>query len=143
MRIIFGNEEDGTYVVCAGNKQAPYGIDYDGRHLVQVAELFNASAVEVVARGNRRVALSFSVDKEYETLADAALAAMKEENRIPRSGTLEVTEDSDGSSGSIMDCALESFRLQQDGVTLRMRYGFVGGGFEGAANNNDIPEPKT
>jgi hypothetical protein len=103
----------------------------NGTRVLQIEQPFRSDTVKVTPRKNRQVVLEFSVQKEYENLEQAAAAAVTEESQIPFKGILFIEED----CLRQMVSALESVSIQQVGVTLKIRYRFVGEGFttEGGA----------
>ena len=141
MTISFTDSVTSEVYWCArGGKEGPYNFSFSGERSVQVAQFFRAESVRARGRGNRAITLEFSVDKEYDTLSDAAIVAVGEESIIPHEGVLEVNE----STGTrlFMDSAFQSINITQRGVTLTMRYRFVGGGFTGT-DGEPISVPST
>ena len=129
-----------VYWCARGGKEAPYGFSFSGERSVQVAQFCRAESVRARGRGNRSITLEFNVDKEYDTLEDAAIVAVGEESIIPHEGVLQIDE---GSGATIvMDSAFQSIQITQRGVTLTMRYRFVGGGFTNS-NGDPIVVPST
>jgi len=112
-------------------RAGPSGLRINGRQLNQEVELPRAAALAVIARGNRRNAVSFSVVRVFPTLGLAGVFRSTQLNQLPLSGALVFTDScgADQTTSTLMCAALVSADAEQLGVSVVVTYNFLGGTF--------------
>jgi len=122
-------------------RAGPSGLRINGRQLNQEVELARAAALAVIARGNRRNAVSFSVLRVFPTFGLAGLFRSTHLNDLPVSGDLVFTDSSgaDQTTSTLAGAALVSADTEQLGVSVIVTYNFLGGTFtSGVANGTGL-----
>jgi hypothetical protein len=114
--------------LATGGREAAANVAVNGTQVVDIQQLFNATAVRPVARGNKADTFSFSVRLLKTSLLYSERFILSHLANLPGSGQLEAVCGRDGDQQSFfLDAVLQSVERTYLGLTPAVRYTFVGG----------------
>ena len=133
----------GNYALCDGTRSGGVGVTrlrFRVDHKLQVAEIFRAPEVTTFDRGNRKTTVTFEVSQTFDTLEDADVFVLTQEDNIPGTGLVTFTATKPNGQKVVRYLAggkIQSHELlEQIGVTTRYQYIIVGGTIQQAVPSN-------
>jgi hypothetical protein len=106
------------------------GLRSQGRSQAQVNPAVGAEAVECIDRGNLQMTITFSVDREHESIEAAIVHALRHKSDlIGISGDCEFVSE-DGVAERVLTLAaavIPDVDVETDGVSTTTRYTITGG----------------
>lgn len=116
--------------LAPGGVECASGVSLNGSQVVELQQLFRATAIRPVARGNKQDVFSFAVRQAKDTVRLAERAMLSILATLPGSGQLEVTCGQTGDEETFyLDAVLQSVERTSIGLSPAYRYTFVGGLF--------------
>lgn len=142
MQILF----ETTYL-APGQAQSASGIALNGRQIVDEAAFFRAATKTFYPRGNLSVKFEFTVWYVYATSVLAEVALLTLPGQLPMTnadnGVLQCLCGAETPATSqicyMAGAVLEDVSLQQIGVSIGVRYSFVGPGFSTSTPQTGLP----
>ena len=133
----------GNYALCDGTRSGGVGVTrlrFRVDRKLQVAEIFRAPEVTTFDRGNRKTTVTFEVSQTFDTLEDADVFVLTQEDNIPGTGLVTFTATKPNGQKVVRYLAggkIQSHELlEQIGVTTRYQYIIVGGTIQQAVPSN-------
>lgn len=111
---------------------SPANLVIDGGRILQIDDLVRATHVSIKDRSNKSTTISFSVNREHKSYADAQVFCLEHNEELPGVGALRIDmrKDNGGLIARLCERAgLQGVRTYHKGCRTESSYVFICGEF--------------
>ena len=121
----------GTILAAGGLLGEPGNLRIDGKLYTEAAAFFRAAAMTWFSRANYSTELSFSVTRNFSSLADAGVFACTHPSALAGRGDIVLTLGAAGDTATetLPLAVLANVHVSMQGVAITVQYTFNGGRF--------------